>query len=701
MALGKEGLLRFLEPESIAVVGGKEAAKVVRQCRKSGYAGRIWSVNPNRERLEGLTCHPDLESLPEAPDCAFVAVPAAATVDAVAELSAMGAGGAVCYASGFSEIGGEGVKLQERLVEAAGDLPLLGPNCHGYLNMTAGAALWPDQFGFEKRGRGVAIVTQSGNIGINLTMQRRRLPLAWMITLGNQAGVGAEECLEAAAASGSVTAVGMHLEGVRDLARFAAAAGLARENGVPVVALKAGRSEIGARIALGHTASLAGEDALYEALFDRLGVARADDLETFIETLKLLSIAGPVRGGRVTSLSCSGGEASLMADLSPQAGLAFPPLDDAHRARVQATLSERVRVDNPLDYHTFIWGDGGRMTECFSAMLDADFDFAFFVIDFPRSDQCDPADWDVAAEAAAEAARRTGTSAGVVATLGENMPEDVAERLAQRGIVPFCGMRQALHAVGAAWRASREGARGLPAPTFAGAGAAPADAADLDERQAKEILREIGLPIPEGRLAGSLDECRAAAAEIGYPVAVKGVAPGLAHKTEAGAVELGVADDAEFDRIAAPMLERFGRVMVERMIDGAAGEIVVGFDRDPHFGDYLVVGSGGTLVELLADRKILLLPTDAAAVREALAGLRLAPLLRGYRGRPEADLDAAAQMIAGLAGHPLRRERGILSVEINPLMVMPKDRPAGPGAWVADALMRAAPPRPGQDNPDK
>ena len=681
-------LLRFLSPKSVAVVGGGEALRVIRQCRKSGYEGRIWAVNPCGAQIEGVECLPSVDVLPEAPDAAFIAIPAHATIEAVAALRRIGAGGAVCYAAGFEEMGAEGAELQKRLCEAAGDLPVLGPNCYGYVNFLTGAALWPDQFGHAPARHGAAIITQSGNMGISLTMQRRGLPLALMATLGNQAQIGVEDFLEAAVECSWIDAVGMHFEGVRSLERFARAARALADRGKPVVALKAGRSETGARIALGHTASLSGEAALYDALFDRLGIAHAADIETFVETLKLETIAGSVCGSRVTSLSCSGGEASLMADLSQSTGLVFPALEERHRRRMQDALGERVLIDNPLDYHTYIWADRERLTECFSCMLGGGFDFAFFVVDFPRQDQCDLSMWEPVIDAILESARATGVSAGVVATLAENMPENIARRLAERGIVPFCGMRQALDAVDASRRAYRARNSEVHMPCFAGPHSLDSAAA-VDESQGKELLREAGVPVPEGCVASTTGECLQAARRLGYPLVVKALSSELVHKSEAGALTLGIGDDAMLERESQRLLDAYGSVLVERMVVGAAVELIVGIDYDRQFGNFLMIGMGGVAAELFADRRILLLPTSAEEIRESIMSLKLSPLLTGYRGGEPGDVDAAVESVMALVNHPGLPESRIRSLEINPLLVMPKSREARtPGTCAVDAFVQ-------------
>ena len=307
-------------------------------------------------------------------------------------------------------------------------------------------------------------------MGINITMQRRNLPLAYLLSLGNQAAVGIETCLEALLDDPRVTAIGLHIEGLADIPAFERAALRALDQGVPIVALKTGRSATGARIALSHTASLAGPDALYDALFARLGVARVDALPALLESLKFLALGGSISGRRIASMSCSGGEASLIADLAEQTALEFPELTPEHAASVRATLSDYVAVSNPLDYHTFIWGDEPAMKDCFSAMLSGGFDATMFILDYPRNDRCPEDDWWGATRAIADAVEATGARTAVVASLGESLPEHIGDYLVQRGLTPLHGMAEALAAFEAAAVVGTAQATARPRSLAAGAG---------------------------------------------------------------------------------------------------------------------------------------------------------------------------------------------------------------------------------------
>ena len=239
----RDAIRRLLKPRTIAVFGGNDAAEAVRQCRGIGFDGEIWAVNPNRRELLDLRCFASVAELPAAPDASFVAAPPRATVDIIRELEALGAGGAVCFAAGFAETGDiEGSILQQQLLDAAGDMVIIGPNCHGFLNYVDGIALWPDQHGGKKTERGVALVLQSGNIGINLTMQQRGLDISYVISIGNKVSLGIHDYIETLLDDPRVTAIGLHIESIENIHEFSAAAIKALRKGVPIIAMKAGSS---------------------------------------------------------------------------------------------------------------------------------------------------------------------------------------------------------------------------------------------------------------------------------------------------------------------------------------------------------------------------------------------------------------------------------------------------------------------------
>jgi len=681
----RDGLARLLRPRHIAVFGGCFAAEVVRQCERIGFAGALWPVHPTRDEVAGRRCYRGIAELPEAPDASFVAVPREASVDVVAELARRGAGGAVCYASGFAETGEEGARLQDALVEAAGALALVGPNCFGVLNYLDGAALWPDQHGGRLAAEGVAIVTQSGNVGISITMQQRSLPLGYVITVGNQAALGIADYVEALLDDPRVKAIGLHMESVGDIERFSRAAVAAFDRRVPLVALKVGRSVIGKRATLSHTSSVSSDDALYDALFRRLHIARVASVPELLETLKLLAVTGPIGGRRIASISSSGGEAALVADLAERHGLALPELGAERERRLRALLGPLVAVANPLDYHTFIWGDPQAQQACFAAMLEGDQDVTVKVFDHASPALTGTKAWDDTVDAFVSAAAAAARPAVVVSVLPENLPEAARERLAASGIAPLQGLEEGMAALDAGARIGEAFAAGRPPSTLSIPPAVVGEAILLDEWETKRGLAAFGLAVPEGRVALTGDLV-AAADELGYPLALKALVPGLAHKSEAGAVALGLGCADDVCRAAAAMPVSVDSFLLERMAPAPVAELLVGVVHDPGLGLALTIGAGGRLVELAGDTRTLLFPVEACDVEQALRDLRVGRLLDGYRGAPRGDWPAAIAAVCAIAAYVEENAARLVELEVNPLLVLPEGR----GTLVVDALLRVA-----------
>jgi acyl-CoA synthetase (NDP forming) len=701
-------LSRLLRPTSVAVVGGGFfAPNVVKQCLKMEFAGDVWPVHPSKDEVAGVKAYRTLAELPAAPDATFIGVNRHLTIDIVRELSERGAGGAICFAAGFRETSSydpEGARLQDALLEVAGDMPVIGPNCYGLINYADGALLWPDQHGGRRLRpgeTGAAIITQSSNIACNLTMQTRGLPIAFLMTAGNQAQTGLSEMAIGLIEDERVSCLGLHIEGFDSAAGFERLAARARALRKPIVAMKVGRSEAARAATVSHTASLAGSDAASDAFLKRLGIPRVDTIPSFLETLKLFHGVGALGGRRLSSMSCSGGEASVMSDSAEGRRVVFPTLDADHRSRVQETLGPLVAVANPLDYNTYIWGKEDQLTATFSAMASGGFDLNMLVLDFPRTDRCSDADWWPTVNAFETALKVNKAAGAIVTSMGENIPEGHAEELFRRGIVPILGIAEAMDAAEAAAFVG-EGWEGPPTSPLGGGrtkdpgGGIRADVpppltpphqgegdslTSPDEAAAKALLATAGVSVPAGRRAASVDEAVAVAEALGFPVALKAL--GVAHKSEAGAVRLSL-HEADSVREAATALMPLGSgLYVEGMVQGGVAELIVGFTRDPLFGPVMTLGSGGVMVELLKDSATLLLPASRGEIEAALRGLKLFPLLDGFRGRPKSDLGAAIAAIEALAGFVMANADAIEEIDVNPLIVCAE----GQGAWVADALM--------------
>ncbi len=671
----------LLEPRSIVFVGGAECDVAIRKTLGLGFTGKIWAVHPKREQLGGVDTVKSASDVEGPVDAAFIAVKREPTVEVLRTLRSKGLQGAVIYASGFAETGDTG--LQDELLAAADGIPLMGPNCYGFVNGLSRVALWPDEHGIVPGESGVAIITQSGNMACNLVTTMRGLPVALTCAIGNQADVDMAQLVESCARDPRITAIGLHIEGLRDVAAFARAAAVARELRKPIVVLKTGRSEQGARVTMSHTSSLSGADALYDALFRRYGVARVKSVSALVETLKFLHCGGAIADSRLVSMSCSGGEAALAADMALDRAVSFPPFTAATRERVAATLNEYVSVENPLDYHTFIWGQPEKLEATYSAVLAGGYDVAMLILDTPTHPATNPASWVVAARALVQAARNTGARAAVVATLHEGMPLDLANELAAAGVAPMMGLDDALTAFEAAAFIGRNWAQAEAPPSLGQAAVAAGEPVVHSEKAAKDLLATFGIVVPEGRVCAAGDAV-AVAEQLGYPVTLKVSSAAIAHKTEAGGVVLNLRSAVEVADAAARLAKLAPEVLVERMVTGAVAELILGLTRDPQFGTALAVGAGGILTELLHDSATLLLPTSEAEIRAALAGLKSWPLVTGFRGR-YGDAEAVVNAVQALAAFAAAHAGRIEEVDVNPLLV------TATGAVAVDALIRMRP----------
>jgi acetyl-CoA synthetase len=661
-------LSRLLRPKSIAVIGGGAWGEaVIKQAQMLGFSGNIYPVHPSKTTIAGLPAVKGAPDLPEPPDAVFVGINRDATVGAVERLARMGAGGAVCFASGFAEAQAEdanGTDVQQRLLAAAGDMPILGPNCYGFINALDGAILWPDQHGMTRVDRGVAILTQSSNIAINLTMQQRHLPIAYMVTCGNMAQSSMAEIATTLLDDNRVTAIGFHIEGFTDLRAWEALAQTAAAKNIPLVALKVGKSAQAQAAAVSHTASLAGGDAGAGALLARLGIGRVKTLPELLEALKLLHVTGPLKSHNIASISCSGGEASLAADLSLDYGVGFPPLNDTQASDLRAALGPKVALANPLDYHTYIWRDQAAMASAWAAINSDEVALTMSIVDYPTTDATD---WTCATGAAIDVQQATGGPVAITATLSELMPSDVAQTLMNSGVAPMQGLSETLAAVSASVTNTPENeAVLLPSE--------PQIRPTLSEHQAKTNLTAAGLDTPNGVILSD----RSDLPNIAFPVVAKVM--GLAHKSGENALALNIADQAALAQSLQTL--RDGPVRIEEMITGALVELLVGVVKDPAHGFVLTVGAGGTLTELMSDTTSVLIPASRDTLKRAIEQLRIYPVLTGYRSSEPIDLDLLLDTLARIQTYVTKHAETLEELEINPL-ICTKSR-----CVVADALIR-------------
>ncbi|MFL2466574.1 MAG: acetate--CoA ligase family protein [Candidatus Pseudothioglobus sp.] len=681
--MSKSNLHRLISPKSIAVVGNRGANFAIRESLKLGYSHQIWAVHPYLESLEGIKCFKDIKDLPEVPDATFIAVNAESAIEVVSDLKSMGGGGAVLYASGFGEVGAEGLMRNQQLVKAASGMPLIGPNCYGFINSLDGIALWPDVHGCEPVSEGVAIITQSGNIGLNMTMQSSGLPIAYMFTLGNQTNTNIADIIHAMLDDSRVNAIGLHIEGISDIKSFDIAAKRALMMKIPIITIKSGKTKASAKIALSHTSSLTGSDELYNALFERLGIARVETVPEFLETLKLINVLGVIEHGGVASMSCSGGEAGMMADLIDGLEINFPSLTSSHKAKVKKTLNDYVEVDNPLDYHTFIWGDRKRTSECFSAMMSGQFAATMLLLDWPKSKESEQKDWDATLFALSDALSGTNEKAIVLASMADCMPKRIIEECLSLGIAPMVGLDVCLKALNHSYKIGRAfSSNSSPDLEVLRNSSEHKSKQQLTEYQGKQLLKKYGVTIPMGCLVENVTEAIKAAEEISFPVTLKVSAAKLAHKTELNGVRLNIQNVKTLKEACDDLFKISPELLIEKMIESPICELIIGMDYDPTFGKHIIVGGGGVFVELLQDSSVLILPVSREDIRQALSNLKVFKLLEGYRGGMKGDIEAVIDSVMSVI--ELIRTNAVEELDINPLLVLK----GSDGVVAADTLIK-------------
>ena len=681
--MSKSNLHRLISPKSIAVVGNRGANFAIRESLKLGYSHQIWAVHPYLESLEGIKCFKDIKDLPEVPDATFIAVNAESAIEVVSDLKSMGGGGAVLYASGFGEVGAEGLMRNQQLVKAASGMPLIGPNCYGFINSLDGIALWPDVHGCEPVSEGVAIITQSGNIGLNMTMQSSGLPIAYMFTLGNQTNTNIADIIHAMLDDSRVNAIGLHIEGISDIKSFDIAAKRALMMKIPIITIKSGKTKASAKIALSHTSSLTGSDELYNALFERLGIARVETVPEFLETLKLINVLGVIEHGGVASMSCSGGEAGMMADLIDGLEINFPSLSSSHKAKVKQTLNDYVEVDNPLDYHTFIWGDRKRTSECFSAMMSGQFAATMLLLDWPKSKESEQKDWDATLFALSDALSGTSEKAIVLASMADCMPKRIIEECLSLGIAPMVGLDVCLKALNHSYKIGRAfSSNSSPDLEVLRNSSEHKSKQQLTEYQGKQLLKKYGVTIPMGCLVENVTEAIKAAEEISFPVALKVSGAKLAHKTELNGVRLNIQNVKTLKEACDDLFKISPELLIEKMIESPICELIIGMDYDPTFGKHIIVGGGGVYVELLQDSSVLILPVSREDIRQALSNLKVFKLLEGYRGGMKGDIEAVIDSVMSVI--ELIRTNAVEELDINPLLVLK----GSDGVVAADTLIK-------------
>lgn len=701
-AAPRHDLRALFAPASIAFLGASErpntpASRGLRNCLRHGFAGALYPVNPKYPELFGTRCHASLAALPEVPELVMIGLAAEAALQAVAECRDAGVKAVVVCSAGWEEQGAEGQARAERLRALLQGHPmrLLGPNCLGAGNPALGLSLGYNS-SFEtlrlaRPGR-VALVTQSGAMmgGLLLNAEDAGADVGLYAHVGNAMDIGMEEIVEHLVDDPGTDVIALMIEGLRQPARFVAAARRARAAGKPLVVFKAGTSELGRQAVLSHTGALAGSDEAFAAVCRDEGILRVQECEDLMPVAALLTAwrrKAPVGGGGLLVFTLSGGAASILADECAAAQVPLPALTPSVQQRLQALLPPYVKAENPLDVGGAVFTDPELPRHAMAlALEDPAVDAVLWVgVGAPRDERS-----RLWLDQALDVLQASGKPGALVPVSGHAQEAGFA-RARELGVPVLRSLRAAATLIGhaRAWQRPLpprgEPGQGLPAlPLPAG----PAGTRTLlDEVQSKALLSALGIAVPASRVAAGVDEVARCAAELDGAVVVKGLAEGVAHKSELGLVALNLAGPEAARAAAQAMRERqpglaWRGFLVEQMAPRGV-EMVLGIHRDAAFGPLLMVGLGGTAVELFHDVAFAPCPLSPEGAQALLARTRAAVLLRGFRGAPPADEAALVQAMVRLSQFAHAHRDALAEVDINPVIV----RPRGQGVLALDAVI--------------
>lgn len=682
-----------LNPQSVAVIGASEnihkiGGRPIHYMRKHGFGGRIYPINPAREEVQGLKSYASLAALPEAPDLAMVIVGGDKAVDAVAQCAAFGVKSAVVVASGFGETGEAGRAVQHAMVATAraAGMRLYGPNTQGLANFGTGAiAGFSTMFVEVPPADGpVGIVSQSGGMSAMAygLLRGRGLGVRHVHATGNEADITVSDLAWAVAHDLDVKLLLLYLENIANPELLARTAAYARERDLPIIAVKAGRSESGQKAASSHTGSLANEDRTVDAFFRHHGIWRVRDPHAQALAAEAYLKGWRPEGRRLVIISNSGASCVMGADASEEFGLPLAELAPATRADVASRLPGFATAVNPIDITAALLSNSGLFGDVLPAVAQDPAADLFF-INIPVAG----AGYDVEAFARDTAAFERSTGKPVVVAAWQ---ESVAAPFKAQGIPTYVNENDALGTLAqlASHTALMRQAI-VPWPAGAAPALPPGTGQFLNEAQSLAVLAAAGVPVVAHQLCRSATEAADALAAVGAPAVVKACSGDVPHKSEHGLVALNVGTAAEaaalFDRQWATLAELGAAqegVIVATMRRGQH-EFMVGARIDPVFGPVVVVGDGGKYVEALQDVAVLVPPFAAADVTAALRTLRIAPLLEGVRGDPPLDIDALAEVVVAVGKLIVGAGGVIASIDVNPVLVAAR----GQGAVVLDALI--------------
>ena len=665
---------RFFKAKSVVFIGGKDIIVPIRELKRRGFRGKIFVVNPKRLKIEGFKCLRKISDLPLSPDAAFIAVPASEVISTVKELKAAKCKGIVCYSAGFKETGKTGKYLEDSLIKECGDIPLIGPNCYGFINFSDDVALWPFSHKGAQCKKGIALITQSGMLSSDIIMATRSLPISFMVSVGNQAVTKIEDLIFYFCKKTEVSCIAIHIEGISDLTKFVAASKFSFNACKPIIVYKTGRSLIGKRIAKSHTGSLSGNNEVYSALFKQLAITEVHDPIQLLETAKLFSITSPIKTNRILAFTCSGGGAAMVADNAEEVKLRLPDFSESQKTSLKKVLPKIATISNPLDYTTPIWGVPKKTGPVFKNALKNKYSAAILVQDFPNPQINDTEKFYLNdTRAFINECKLAGIAPIICSTLPENINEDIGNKILKLGGVPMQGIFNCLMAIKHLldyynFNNKKE------LQSFHLVSYKNYKSTFATEYDGKLQIKAKGIKVPFGTIID--DPKKLEKEKVQFPLVLKFTSPTVLHKTEMGAVELNIKNYEDLVKKFLKMKNKIGEksiengfFFIEEMLPTPIAEMFLSIRQDKVFGDILVLGMGGSLTELYRDTRTFILPTTKNYISKEIKKMTFFSLINGFRNKGKVNLNMLTSEIFKIVKFHQEDRNRCDTIEINPVFV--------------------------------
>ena len=561
-------------------------------------------------------------------------------------------------------------------------MPFLGPNCYGFINYLDKVAVWSDQIAGDPVKKGIGLICQSGTIGNTISFNHRSLPIAYVMSLGNQTNITIEDSIEYLLNDHRVTAIGIYAESFNNPRLLIKVFEKAKNKRIPIAIVKVGRSEIATRTILSHTGSLSGKEDIYDSLFKNFGVARCKTLSELCETLKIFHTFGSLKENRVSIMGPSGGDMAMIGDVSEELSINYPPIPKKIIKELKKVNHKGVIISNPFDLQTYNWNNPNLLKKTFDLMFKSNFQLVALMLDFPNMNKCDIDEWEAIIDKFILSSKQNKCFGAVIASLPETLPKHIREKCLKARVVPLQGLRESLKAINFSIKTNIAWRKNNKIKIYKNLQNENVKNKAYSEYQSKKILNRYGINIPKAILTNRKNAIKDSQ-KIKFPLVMKINSSEIFHKSEVEGVFINIMTSKKIKNYTKHLSKITPEILMEKMITDPIAELIVGIKIDNQFGPIIIIGAGGIYTELFRDTVTLLTPINRNQVLAAINNLKISKIIKGYRGKDEGDMQELVSTIIKISKFAEKNVNKITEVDINPLIVRKK----GKGVIAVDALI--------------